>query len=255
MNKIYKIIFCTIFLILQYSNSFAEINITTDEGIEVFQDEKYYLLKKNVEIVTDDYLLTADNVKANFEKDLYDIKHIFAKGNSLLKSDSRNITAKGPELEFNIKEQILKISGINSSLELDFASMYSDGKIDVYNNTGSFSLKGEKSKIIGNDIEVIGSDIKGKFSNTSNTNEIIELNVIDENISYVKTESLEMYAQKIFYNKEQDYVELFDNVKVIRDTETITGDYGKINMQNQSYKISSKDKSKVKVSLSNNDDE
>ena len=71
----------------------------------------------------------------------------------------------------------------------------------------------------------------------------------------VKTESLEMYAQKIFYNKEQDYVELFDNVKVIRATETITGDYGKINMQNQSYKISSKDKSKVKVSLSNNDDE
>ena len=47
--------------------------------------------------------MTADNVKANFEKDLYDIKHIFAKGNSLLKSDSRNITAKGPELEFNIK--------------------------------------------------------------------------------------------------------------------------------------------------------
>ena len=179
MKKTYKIIYFTIFLILQYSNSFAEINITTDEGIEVFQDEKYYLLKKNVEIVTDDYLLTADNVKANFEKDLYDIKHIFAKGNSLLKSDSRNITAKGPELEFNIKEQILKISGTNSRLELDFASMYSDGKIDVYNNTGSFSLKGEKSKIIGNDIEVIGSDIKGKFSNISNTNEIIELNVID----------------------------------------------------------------------------
>ena len=87
MKKTYKIIYFTIFLILQYSNSFAEINITTDEGIEVFQDEKYYLLKKNVEIVTDDYLLTADNVKANFEKDLYDIKHIFAKGNSLLKCD------------------------------------------------------------------------------------------------------------------------------------------------------------------------
>ena len=66
------------------SRGIGETEITTDDGIEVFQDEKYYLLKKNVEIVTDDYLLTADNVKANFEKDLYDIKHIFAKGNSLL---------------------------------------------------------------------------------------------------------------------------------------------------------------------------
>ena len=45
-----------------------------------------------------------------------------------------------------------------------------------------FDFKLGVTKIIGNDIEVIGSDIKGKFSNTSNTNEIIELNVIEEEI-------------------------------------------------------------------------
>ena len=33
-------------------------------------------------------------------------------------------------------------------------------------------------------------------------NEIIFLDVMDENISYIKTENTEMYAKKIEYNKE-----------------------------------------------------
>ena len=66
------------------SRGIGETEITTDDGIEVFQNEKYYLLKKNVKIVSDDFEISADNVKANFEEDLYDIISIHANGNSIL---------------------------------------------------------------------------------------------------------------------------------------------------------------------------
>ena len=33
------------------SREIGETEITTEDGIEVFQDEKFYLLKKNVKIV------------------------------------------------------------------------------------------------------------------------------------------------------------------------------------------------------------
>ena len=66
------------------SKGIGETEITTDDGIEVFQNEKYYLLKKNVTITSDDFEITSDRVKANFEIDLYDITSLETKGSSTL---------------------------------------------------------------------------------------------------------------------------------------------------------------------------
>ena len=56
-----------IFLVsIQAKGELGETQITAEEGIEVFQKEKYYLLKKNVEIVSDNFNLNADVVKAYF---------------------------------------------------------------------------------------------------------------------------------------------------------------------------------------------
>ena len=49
----------------------GQTEITTEGGMEVYQKEKYYLLKKNVEIESDNFNLTAQKVKAYFDKDLY----------------------------------------------------------------------------------------------------------------------------------------------------------------------------------------
>ena len=76
-----KILFFILTIILStnlHSRSIGETEITTEEGIEVFQKEKYYLLKKNVKIVSDNFELTGDQVKIFFDKDLYDIKTINA---------------------------------------------------------------------------------------------------------------------------------------------------------------------------------
>ncbi len=53
MNIFRLIIFTGILTINSFallSKGIGEIEITTDDGIEVFQNEKYYLLKKNVKI-------------------------------------------------------------------------------------------------------------------------------------------------------------------------------------------------------------
>ena len=52
------------------SNDNGETEITTEDGIEVFQNEKYYILKKNVKIKSSNFILDADEVKINFEDSL-----------------------------------------------------------------------------------------------------------------------------------------------------------------------------------------
>ena len=53
------IIFC-IFTTILNARDTGQTEITTEEGIEVYQKEKYYLLKKNVAIQSDNFNLKAD---------------------------------------------------------------------------------------------------------------------------------------------------------------------------------------------------
>ena len=46
-------------------------------------------------------------------------------------------------------------------------------------------------------------------------------------------------------------MELKDNVKISRDGEIVTGDYGTMNTLTQSYKVKSNNTNKVKVIISN----
>ena len=109
------------------SRSIGETEITTEDGIEVFQEEKYYLLKKNVEILSDEFNLTGQLVKIFFEKDLYDVKELNASDDVSFISEKYNIRGKGNSLKFNIKNQIIIVEGINSELFLETTQMLSDG--------------------------------------------------------------------------------------------------------------------------------
>ena len=67
MSKIF--ISYLIFIFLSWNllaRNVGETEITTDEGIEVFQNEKFYLLKKNVQIISDTFSLSGDEVKVPF---------------------------------------------------------------------------------------------------------------------------------------------------------------------------------------------
>ena len=98
------IFFFLVFLNFKYAlgRSIGETEITTEDGIEVFQEEKYYLLKKNVEIVSDEFELNSNLVKIYFEKDLYDIEKLIASTDVNFKSNAYNIKGKGETLKFNI---------------------------------------------------------------------------------------------------------------------------------------------------------
>ena len=121
------VLFLIIFLNYKYAigRNIGETEITTDDGIEVFQEEKYYLLKKNVEIVSDEFELKGDLVKIYFEKDLYDIQNLVASTDVNFNSNAYNISGKGEMLEFNIKnEDSIKI-------KLDEEIMYQQLKMKI----------------------------------------------------------------------------------------------------------------------------
>ena len=253
-----KIIIIILFLLISHNSSFSrnigETEITTEEGIEVFQNEKYYLLKKNVKIESDNFNLTGDLIKIFFEKDLYDIKIIDAVGNVKMVSDSYRIKANGENLVFIVKTEEISLKGLNSNLITEDTDMYSDGTIIVNNRTGDFLIEGQNSSLDTEDIFIEGEYIEGNFSNNNESKEINLLNVLDTKIAYIKTDDTEMYSNKINYDKKTSLIELENNVKIIRGGETITGDYGTLDTATNSYKVKSKDSKKVKVIILNQDE-
>ena len=232
----------------------GETEITTDEGIEVFQNEKFYLLKKNVQIISDTFSLSANEVKVFFNKDLYDITTIYADGKVILNADVNGINALGNSMEIFLIDKKIIVRGLNSKLYLEKTIMSSNGKIEVNNKDGIFVLTGPDSSMSSEDINITGDNIDGQFSTINEKKEIIKLNVKDKEISNIKTNDLDMYAKKAIYDKKNSIIELFENVKVIRGNEIITGDYGTLDTNTNSYKVKSNKSNKVKIIITENNE-
>ena len=247
------VLFLIVFLNYKYAigKNVGETEITTDDGIEVFQEEKYYLLKKNVKIFSDEFELEGNLVKIFFEKDLYDIQELIASTDVNFKSSAYNINGKGESLKFNIQNEEINVTGEKSELFLETTKMFSDGSITVDNLAGSFSIKGSNSKLISDEIFITGFMINGILVNNNGTREISNLEVQDENILSIITEDTEMFSKKAFYDREKSIIELFDSVTIKRGGEIITGDYGILDTNKNSYKVSSNNSNKVKVIISN----
>ena len=237
-----------------YARELGQTEITAEDGIEVYQDEKYYLLKKNVKIESDDLNLIGDTIKIYFDEDLYDIKKIDANGNVSIISKTNDINANGTKVVFYTNKEEIFVDGLGSKLTTKNITMISDGFINVKNLVGEFILNGTNSKITTENIIIEGNLIEGFFNSESNLNDIKKIKVTDEKLAYVKSNDTEMYANLIKYNKETSLIELEDNVKIIDGSETITGDYAEINTETNSYKINSNNSKSVKVIISNNNE-
>ena len=70
----------------------------------------------------------------------------------------------------------------------------------------------------------------------------------------IKTENLEMNSQKATLDEKSNIIELFSQVKIIKGKEIIYGDYGFFDTNNKSYKVKSKNSSKVKVIISDSNE-
>ena len=253
MRIIFSITIIILFSFNIIARDIGETEITTEDGIEVFQDERYYLLKKNVKILSDNFNLNAKDVKIDFDKSLYDITELNAKGEVNFVSSKFGMSSKSESLKFEVKTERLKVNGKNSELITKDIKMYSDGFIEVNNLNGDFKLEGSNSKLINESIFIKAEKIDGVFSNIGEQKEITFLNVIDKKISYVKNNNTEMYAKKINFDNKTSIIELIDNVIIIRNGEKITGDYGTLDTKNNSYKIKSSNDTKVKVVIQNNE--
>ena len=253
MRLIFSITIIILFSFNIIAREIGETEITTEDGIEVFQDEKFYLLKKNVKIVSDNFKLNAKDVKIDFDESLYDITEINAKGEANFVSSKFGLNSKSESFKFEVITEKLRVDGKNSELITKDIEMYSDGFIEVNNLNGDFKLEGMNSKLINESILIKAEKIDGIFSNNGDQKEITFLNVIDKKISYVKNNNTEMYAKKINFDNKISIIELIDDVIIIRNGEKITGDYGTLDTKNNSYKIKSHKNTKVKAVIQNNE--
>ena len=228
--------------------------ITADDGIEVFQEEKYYLLKKNVNIASESFNLTGELVKIFFENDLYDIIKIDAIGNVQLNSKEYNIVTQSNKLLFVVAKEEIFLEGKESKLFNNNTKMLSDGFIKLNNLTGEFQLDGENSKINNDEISISSDKIFGNFKSSNGVNDIEYLETKNENIGLIKTSDTELFSKIAIYRKEDSIIELFENVTIKRGNETIEGDYGELDTKNSSYKIKYNNDNKVKIIITNKDE-
>ena len=124
MRLIFSITLVILFSFNIIAREIGETEITTEDGIEVFQDEKYYLLKKNVKILSDNFNLNAKDVKIDFDKSLYDITELNAKGEVNFVSSKFGMSSKSESLKFEVKTERLKVNGKNSELITKDIKMY-----------------------------------------------------------------------------------------------------------------------------------
>ena len=132
--------------------------------------------------------------------------------------------------------------------------MASDESIDLNNTSGEFKLYGLNSKLITDDFKITGEDIKGKYITVDGENIVDKLKVKDKTQVNIETPTSNMFAKRAEYNKQENIVELFENVIIIRDNEFITGDYAKINTLDESYFVKTDESKKVKVLLNKVDE-
>ena len=134
------IIFCLISTILS-AREIGQTEITTEEGIEVYQKEKYYLLKKNVEIFSDDLELKGQLVKIFFEKDLYDIKELIASENVEFISELYNLRGKGNNVKF------IKLNGAGT-VQTIYLSYNEEFLIKILHHDGTILLSKKIDHIV-----------------------------------------------------------------------------------------------------------
>ena len=145
----------------------------------------------------------------------------------------------------------MNIFGNNALLNMENLIMKSDNYIMIDDSKGIFKLEGNISELTTDTMNIIGSSIDGSYEEINEINEINNLIVKSDKITEITTDTLKMFSSKAVYSKKDNIIELFDNVKVIRNNEIIIGDYAKINTLNESYKVSSKESKKVKVLIDN----
>jgi len=169
-------------------------------------------------------------------------------------NSSKGIKASGEKIDFDIINENLQIFGKNSLLINKEIHMASDEEITVNNITGDFIINGPNSRLKSNKIDISGYLIKGKFSKIEKVNEVELLEVQDKTQINIKTETLDMFALSAKYDKKNNIIELFDNVNILRENESISGSYAKINILTESYKVTSKKSEKVRVILNKTDE-
>ena len=64
-----------------------------------------FVVGKNVQIISDTFSLSGDEVKVFFNKDLYDITTIYADGKVILNADANGIKAIGNSMEIYLIDQ------------------------------------------------------------------------------------------------------------------------------------------------------
>ena len=74
----------------------------------------------------------------------------------------------------------------------------------------------------------------------------------DPKTVFIQNKEMKSYSKSAIYSKENEVLELFDNVKIIKGQEITTGDYANINILTNNYTIKSVD-NKVQLLINSED--
>ena len=86
----------------------------------------------------------------------------------------------------------------------------------------------------------------------NNETHVNDVKASDSKEVYIENKDMKSYSKSAIYLKENEVLELFDEVKIIKGTEVTTGDYANINLETNDYSIKSIN-NKVQLLISSDD--
>ena len=130
-------------IIIQAMNGEDSVKAIHDGAVELYHDNNKRLSTYNegievfgIEGGNASIILSADEVKINFDKSLYDIIELDANGNVDFDSNEFETSGSGNYLNFKVKVEKIRVEGEGSELVTSDVKMFSDGFIEVSNLKG-----------------------------------------------------------------------------------------------------------------------
>ena len=226
----------------------TERKVESDESLEWFEKEKYYLAKGNVILTKDGLRLNASKVRDNYQEDNGEnvLKIIIANGDVVLTKGK--IKATGEFMRYNVKDKIAFISGNFQTFTSPSGYIESTKKLIFNDNTNKAQAIGKVKIILKNNTKIFADRVNADFTGKAKSLQkaIAKGNVMIEN--YI--DGKKSLADIGIYDSNKEIIELKGNVKIINKGSVIMGSQGINNIKTGISKITGNTKQRVKGTFS-----
>jgi len=211
------------------SDSEEPVEIFADDGIEWIQDKKQYVARGNAQAKRGDVIVDASVLTAHYrntDAGGTDIWRLDADGN--VKITNPTTVAQGDRAIFNIDKGILVLTGRKLKMTADGNVVTARDSLEFWQNKKMAVARGDAK--VNTEGKVLTADIlTAYFHDVANEGTKIQRLEAFGNVE-IETPTETTTSDRGVYEIETGIASIYGKVKIVRDKDILTGEYGQVNL-------------------------